>query len=99
LLRFHLIHEIGHARHGNFDLIEAGGVAAAHEAFAARAEGAAGDAGDIFLLQQTDGKFAAGEAGRGDIGKNVEGAERLETGEAELIDGAHDVIAAVLEYW
>ena len=84
----------GHAFGGDLELFEAGGEAAAEVALAAGAEGTAGDAGDFFLLQQADGKFLGGEAGGTDAGEGVEGAAGEVAGEAHLVEGVDDEIAA-----
>src|SRR4051794_4827251 len=68
----HLAHEVPDPRHGLFDLLEAGRVAAADEAFAARAKRAAGNAGDFLFLQQAERKIAAAEAGARDAREAVE---------------------------
>jgi len=44
------------------DLVERGCEAAAEEAFAAGAESATGDAGDLVFAEEADGKFFGAEA-------------------------------------
>lgn len=52
-----------HAFHGDFDLVEAGGEAAADVPLAARAERGSGNDGDLVLLQKLHGKLPAREPG------------------------------------
>src|SRR4051794_19404176 len=60
------VDETGDALGGDFDLLEGGGVAATDEAFAAGAEGAAGDDGDFFLFQEAEGEIARAKPGGAD---------------------------------
>lgn len=88
--------EVGDAGDCYLELVEAGGVAGADVAFAARAEGGAGDYGDAFLAEEADGELLAGEAAAGDAGEDVEGAEWLEAVEAHLVEAVDDEVAAEL---
>src|SRR3954453_11700726 len=65
------VHEIADPRHGFLDLFQACRVAAANEAFSAPAESAAGNAGDLFAVEETERKLPARKAGTGDARENI----------------------------
>ena len=77
-------------------LLVGGGVAAAHEALAAGAEGIAGHDGHVLFLQQVLGEGLIVHAGGGDVGEGVERAARLEGGQAEPVQPVHDQPAAAV---
>jgi hypothetical protein len=63
--------------HGDFDLLKGCRATATHDAFAARAEGAVGDASDS-LFRASSWKTPGSSARARDLRKDVERAERLQ---------------------
>ena len=80
----------------DLDLIERGGIAASHVAFAACAKGGAGNHGDLLFSQQPQGKFATRQTGGADFRKHVERAAGFKTFQAEFVETSHDIVAAQL---
>ena len=91
-----LLHEVTDAGQRFVDLIEGRGVGAADVAFAASAEGAAGDEGDVLGHQELFGKLFRGETGGGDVGEDVKSAFRFETFQAHFAKTVVDEAAAAV---
>ncbi len=79
-----------------FDLLVGGGVAGADVAGAAGPEGGARHHRHLLLPQQALGEVFVGEAGAADGGEGVEGALRLEAGEAQPVEPVDDEAAAAV---
>ena len=88
--------ETGDTGGGLFQLLDARGVGAAHEALAARAEGRARHDRDVLGIEQTHGELAGGEAELRDLREGVEGAGGIMHRNAGLREGGTQEVAAHL---